>query len=255
MTQPAVLILTPVKNAAPHLIGYFEKLATLTYPAALLSLGLLESDSDDGTFEAVQEHLQGEADRYRRVGAWQKPFGLRTPAALHRWEPGLQVVRRKVLARSRNQLLSRALRDEDWVLWLDVDVIDYPVDLIERLLATGRDIVHPHCVIAPGGRTFDHNAWCDGGRVFMESMRGGADLVRLDSVGGTVLLVRADLHRDGLVFPPFPYGRAHPGVRRPSPWGAAFEGEIETEGFAMMATDMGYQCWGMPNLEVLHANR
>jgi hypothetical protein len=29
--------------------------------------------------------------------------------------------------------------------------------------------------------------------------------VRLDGVGGTVLLVRADVHRDGLLFPPFRY--------------------------------------------------
>ena len=31
------------------------------------------------------------------------------------------------------------------------------------------------------------------------------------------------------------------------------EGELETEGLGIMAIDMGYQCWGMPNLEVLHA--
>ena len=29
-------------------------------------------------------------------------------------------------------------------------------------------------------------------------------------------------------------------------------GEIETEGLGMMAHDMGYECWGMPNLEIRH---
>jgi len=66
-----------------------------------------------------------------------------------------------------------------------------------------------------------------------------------------VLLVRADVHRDGLVFPCFPYGAANPAVRRPGP--LRINGELETEGFGIMAMDMGYQCWGMPNLEVLHA--
>jgi len=68
-----------------------------------------------------------------------------------------------------------------------------------------------------------------------------------------VLLVRADIHRDGLVFPPYPYGREHPNMRRPGPWGPQIMGEIETEGLALMAADMGHQCWGMPNLEVVHA--
>jgi peptide chain release factor subunit 1 len=82
-------------------------------------------------------------------------------------------------------------------------------------------------------------------------LRGGPDLVRLDAVGGTVLLVRADVHRDGLVFPSFPYGAGNPAVRRPGPLG--LHGELETEGLGIMAMDMGYQCWGLPNLEVLHA--
>ncbi len=30
-------------------------------------------------------------------------------------------------------------------------------------------------------------------------------------------------------------------------------GEIETEGLAMMARDMGVQCWGVPDLEIFHA--
>jgi len=158
-----------------------------------------------------------------------------------------------VLAKSRNHLLSRALADEDWVLWLDVDVIAYPRDIVERLLAAGRDIVQPHCV-TEGGRTFDHNAWRDQGRLLMSDLRAEGDLVRLHAVGGTMLLVRADLHRDGLIFPPFLYGRASPFVRQPNPWLPDTVGELETEGLGLMAMDMGHQCWGLPNLEILHRN-
>jgi peptide chain release factor subunit 1 len=87
----------------------------------------------------------------------------------------------------------------------------------------------------------------------MHDMRGGKDLVRLDSVGGTALFIRADVHRDGLIFPCFPYGAENPAIRRPGAFSPAVLGEIETEGLGMMAIDMGLQCWGMPNLEVLHA--
>ena len=34
-----------------------------------------------------------------------------------------EAYRRGVLARSRNFLLAEALRDEGWVLWLDVDIV------------------------------------------------------------------------------------------------------------------------------------
>jgi len=249
--RQTVLILTPAKNATGFLDSYFGGLDKLTYPASAISLGFLESDSDDGTFERIQERLGPLGYRYASVQIWQKNFHFSIPEGFPRWTHAFQIPRRKILAKARNQLLFRALRDQDWVLWLDVDVINYPADLIERLIATGRDIVHPHCVRWYGGPSFDQNAWRDHGRVHMDELRGGPDLVRLDTVGGTVLLVRADVHRDGLIFPCFPYGAANPAVRSPGP--LQLSGELETEGFGIMAMDMGYQCWGMPNLEVLHA--
>jgi peptide chain release factor subunit 1 len=68
-----------------------------------------------------------------------------------------------------------------------------------------------------------------------------------------MLLVRADLHRDGLVFPPFFYGGRSPFVRDPHPLRGKSVGEIETEGLAIMAKDMGMECWGLPDLEIIHA--
>lgn len=52
----------------------------------------------------------------------------------------------------------------------------------------------------------------------------------LDGVGGTALLVKAHVHRDGAMFPPF-----------------AFYHLIETEGFAKMARRLEYQPYGLPN--------
>lgn len=248
--KPSVLILTPVKDAKSHLASYVAGLERLSYPRRLLSLGLLESDSADGTFGLLGELKERLERRFNRVSLDKHDFGFRMPPGVPRWAPAYQLSRRAVLARSRNRLLMQALGDEGWVLWLDVDVIEYPSDLIESLLATGRDILHAHCVLRYGGPTFDRNAWRDKGTIGMSDLRGANGPVRLDSVGGTVLLVCADLHRDGLIFPPFPYGRANPRIRDRHPvWG---KGEIETEGFGMMAHDMGLQCWGLPDYEVLH---
>lgn len=83
-----------------------------------------------------------------------------------------------------------------------------------------------------------------------------------------MLLVRADLHRDGLIFPPFLFGTRSPLIRSSNHLSTnadilrnyslmdimrrRFQGEIETEGLGIMAYEMGYECWGMPNLEILH---
>ncbi len=248
---PTILILTPVKNASKHLPRHRELIERLTVPRERLSLGFLESDSSDGTYEALEASRPALEARCRSVTLVKRDYGFKMPPQVPRWAPAYQLIRRANLARARNQLLFRALRDEDWVLWIDVDVVDYPADLIERLLAFRLDIVHPHCVIEPGGRTFDLNAWTDNGQKTMHDLRGTGAPVRLDAVGGTVLFVRADLHRDGLIFPPYRYGLPSPTARQPHPlWGS---GEIETEGFGLMARDMGLQCWGVPDFEVRHA--
>jgi hypothetical protein len=60
-------------------------------------------------------------------------------------------------------------------------------------------------------------------------------IVELDAVGGTVLMIRAALHRQGLNFPTYPV-----------------EGFIETEGLSMVARKMGIRSWGLPQLIVHH---
>ncbi len=247
-TDGKVLILTPVKDAAHHAETYLRGIRRLTYPHDLVSLGVLESDSRDATYQTFDRLLAEASNEFRRTGLWKKDFGYRMPADVPRYSAPLQVGRRTTLAKSRNHLLFRALEDEDWVLWLDADVIEYPPDILERLLAAGKDIVQPNCVYQYGGHSFDLNAWRDHGSRHMHDLREEGDVVLLDSVGGTMLLVRADVHRDGLVFPCFPYGKGNPKIRRDNYW----LGEIETEGLGIMADDIGVQCWGMPRLEIKH---
>lgn len=149
-------------------------------------------------------------------------------------------------------------------------MVEYPPDILERLLATGKDIVQPHCVKEFGGRSFDLNAWRDKGKYHLHDLRQEGDLVRLHAVGGTMLFVRADIHREGLIFPPFLYGKRNPLIRKHNLFVRRRDllrlgtlrnmlqgkslGEIETEGLGMMAHDMGYECWGMPNVEIRHSD-
>jgi len=248
-TPPRILVLTPVKNASTHLLRHVELLEALDWPRTQLTLGMLEGDSSDGSWDQMQALLPRLEARCAAVKLLHHDYGAVAPQGVPRWDAALQLDRRKILARARNRLLMSALGEEDWVLWIDVDMIDYPPDIIAQLLATGFDVVTPNTVTSPGGNSFDLNSWADAGATHMHDRR-GSGAIRLDAVGGTMLLVRADLHRDGLIFPPFPYGIGSSRIRpHAGPWGI---GEIETEGLGIMASDMGVQCWGLPDLEVFH---
>lgn len=250
-----ILILTPFKNAAIHLQHYARLLERLDYDPSLISIGLLEGDSTDGTFEALQVLKLRWEQRFRRIDLLKHDYGLKNKSA--RWAVGAQRVRRDILARARNRLLSVSLRDADWVLWLDADLVDYPSDLLKKLLGSGKEIVVPRC-IRPDGSDFDLNTFrfapergpkearqymIDGifqppkgaGRIYLGDLA-QETLATIDSVGGTALLIKADLHREGLIFPAYSH-----------------RGYIETEGLAMMARDMGYACWAMPQLQVVHS--
>ena len=252
---PHILVLVPLKDAVNFLPNFWRNLEALTYPHDRISLGFLESDSLDNTYAAVEGYVPRLREEFAKVSLFKRDYAYRS--FLPRWEKNQQFRRRSILAKSRNYLLSRALENEEWVLWIDVDVARWPEDVIERLLAVQKDIVVPHCISLKTGETFDLNTFklkpgsdgfdrssyiSDGilqppkghGRFYLSDLRRN-DCIEVDGVGGTMLLVRADLHREGLIFPPYSY-KFH----------------IETEGFALMAKDMGYQAWGLPNLEIHH---
>jgi glycosyltransferase involved in cell wall biosynthesis len=266
-----ILLLTPVKNCENYLETYFHNLYQLNYPHKKISIGLLESDSIDNSYFLIKEKLPDLQKEFAKVILIKKDFDFIIPIGTPRWSGKYQQKRRTILAKSRNHLLSRALTDEDWVLWLDVDLEEYPPDVIQKLLQTGKEIVQPHCVWECGGKTYDLNAWRDKGKKHLQDLRQDGEMVELHAVGGTMLLVKADIHRDGLIFPPYLYGRKNKRIRNTNFFFATrrekilglprllklilsgkYQGEIETEGLGIMAHDMGYKCWGMPNLEIKH---
>lgn len=257
LSVPKVLILIPVKDACAYLPRLWENLNLLTFPKNRLCLAFLESDSRDNTFGAIDRKLPDLNRSFARARLFKQDFGYFPD--LPRWDGRVQYQRRSILAKSRNMLLAKALANEDWVLWLDADVCRIPPDLIQQLLAPAKQIVVPNCLHAETKETFDLNTFRfkpgmrdaddylrDGiyqppkgeNREYLSDFR--ADFrdrpcIRVDCVGGTALLIRADLHRQGLNFPCYSY-----------------KGYIETEGLAMMARDMGVTCWGLPNLEIFH---
>ena len=74
MRHDHILIRTPAKDAGPVLVGYFSALAKLSYPRELISLGFLESDSRDDTYELLTQQAARLAGLY-----WKRDFGVRIP--------------------------------------------------------------------------------------------------------------------------------------------------------------------------------
>lgn len=252
----SLLVLIPAKNAVRFLPRCIDLLDALDWDPGRMSVAFLESDSTDGTHAWLEARMPQLRQRYARAEVFRKDYGFHLAGP--RWTPAIQRRRREILADSRNELLAAALRDEDHVLWLDADLVDYPPTLASRLVGSGHDIVVPRCEL-PNGQIFDLNTFrFDPDRTIAEDPRWlidgifspppgvgrryldadlGRESVPLDGVGGTALLVRADLHREGLRFPTTPY-----------------RGYLETEGLAMMAADLGIPCRGLPGVRVVHAD-
>ncbi|KFY22876.1 hypothetical protein V493_06265 [Pseudogymnoascus sp. VKM F-4281 (FW-2241)] len=201
------------------------------------------------------------------------PLESQDEAERHKLEN--QKVRRAAMSRARNSLLFTTLGPSiSWVLWLDADIIETPPSLIQDLASHDKPIIVPNCFqrfIDPktkqaDERPYDFNSWQDSdtaqkmaaqmgpddvifeGYAEMPTYRAlmayqykkGEDIrteMALDGVGGTALLVKADVHRDGAMFPPF-----------------AFYHLIETEGFAKMARRLGWFAFGLPNYKIYHYN-
>ncbi len=148
--EERVLIVTPLKDAAPYLSKYFELIAELTYPHHLIDLAFLVSDSKDDTLAVLASELdriQKRPDKipFHNAIVIEKDFGFGLSQSVeerHSFEA--QGPRRKAMGRARNYLLTSALKpDHSWVYWRDVDIVDSPKKILEDFMAHDRDVLVP----------------------------------------------------------------------------------------------------------------
>jgi hypothetical protein len=256
-TGDALVIMVPMRDAAEHIDAFLSAIARLDYPKDRIKLAFCEGDSRDGSWELIKAATEPLRPFYRDIILTQKHVSVAIERS-GRTKRGLQRRRRAALAAVRNHLIDAAIDETDaWALWIDIDVWRFQSDIISRLRASGHRIVVPNCVIVPDGRSLDLNSFVarhgDDYRYY-RAMRDGlhqpghdaperlylsdfphSEVVSLDAVGGTMLLVDAALHRAGLRFPEVPYCNL-----------------VETEGFGSLARDVGVRPVGLPQLEIQH---
>lgn len=185
----------------------------------------------------------------------------------------VQKERRSKMALSRNQLLFSTIGPyTSWVLWMDADIVETPTSLIQDMTFHNKPVVSANVFQRyfnedekkDAIRPYDFNNWAESPLGLQLASKMGEDEIivegyaelatyrplmaysykatgspsetmELDGVGGGCTLVKAEVHRDGAMFPTFPFYHL-----------------IETEGFAKMAKRLGYAVYGLPNYLVYH---
>lgn len=277
--QERILILTPLAKFYPE---YWNNVMSLSYPHGLIDLGFIipHNSLGDQTLKKLDKVIEAvqtgpKEKRFNKITVLrQDTDSLNSQDEKDRHALSAQKKRRSQMALARNSLLFTTLDHQHaWVLWLDGDIVESPNSLIQDLTSHDKPVIVANCYQrfiqddgTPGIRPYDYNSWQESqtaldlasnmadDQIIVEGYREMATYralmsalydssgdphseMTLDGVGGTALMVKSEVHRDGAMFPPFPFYHL-----------------IETEGFAKMASRLGYQSWGLPNYLVYHYN-
>ncbi|OWZ13137.1 hypothetical protein PHMEG_00013599 [Phytophthora megakarya] len=269
----SVLIICVFNDAASwgenrSIFDFFSLIESFDYPKEKISIALLTSSMQE--FDMIKKLFQSYISQYSRLSViFRNDFvqsGLTRGSNRH--EVKLQANRRRMIARYRNYAL--LLTMETWhqhVLWVDADVKVIPPHLLRKMVLSGLDILTPICFSNFRGNwiNYDQNAWV-GQRLVRPTDQNDDDFLPgplnvklldtvddkskpfapLDSVGATMLYVRADIHRQGVLFP------MHYVIG--SEWGREGYDGIETEGLCYTAHFLGFKCWGMVNESIQHTD-
>ncbi|KAI2605182.1 glycosyltransferase family 62 protein [Hypoxylon fragiforme] len=197
-----------------------------------------------------------------------------------RHRPEVQRKRRNLIASARNYLMARSLQDETHVIWVDADIVKLSKGIVQTMIGHGESredvgIITSICKQTLE-RNYDKNAWALNREVPMlmgpvrdedleiaadklvetrtyvdELIKGTSndDIIQLDSVGGTLLYMKASLIRQGINFPTsYVVG---------STWSHEGWVGIETEGLCYLAHHLdGSKCFVLGGSHyVKHADR
>ncbi|QPG73542.1 Mannan polymerase I complex van1 subunit [Brettanomyces nanus] len=213
------------------------------------------------------------AKPFHNIEIFQKDFGQVIGQGFSdRHDVKIQGIRRKLMGRARNWLLSAALKPyHSWVYWRDADIETSPGDILQFMMkfAGDFDVVVPNVwrplpTFLGNEQPYDLNSWIESDAAislahsldeddvivegyaeyptwrahlaYIRDPQGNPDeIVDLDGVGGVSILAKAQVFRNGANFPAF-----------------TFMNHAETEAFGKMVKRMGFRVGGLPHYTIWH---
>ena len=210
---------------------------------------------------------------FRSIQIYQKDFGQVIGQGFSdRHDIKIQGIRRKLMGRARNWLLSTALKPyHSWVYWRDVDIEISPGDILEFMMkfATDFDVIVPNVwrplpTFLGSEQPYDLNSWIESNEglklaksldeddvivegyeeyatwrahlAYIRDVNGDPEeIIDLDGIGGVSILSKASVFRHGSNFPAF-----------------TFMNHAETEAFGKLTKEMGLRVGGLPHYTVWH---
>ena len=208
---------------------FLELLASTQLDLTAVSLAIMTASLDEyeKLKSAIETYPFASVKLYYR---FEEPIPGLTYEVRH--DPRAQLLRRAAIAKARNYLMSRALDDEKHIIWLDGDVVELSTSIVQTMIQHSETNADVGIITARCRQNklenYDQNSWRLNDPRLMDTIwdndREGAtqglvetrlmvpklikntadtDLVPLDSVGGTILYMRAELVRLGASFPHF----------------------------------------------------
>lgn len=210
---------------------------------------------------------------FRSIQIYQKDFGQVIGQGFSdRHDVKIQGIRRKLMGRARNWLLSTALKPyHSWVYWRDVDIEMSPGNILEFMMkfATDFDVIVPNVwrplpIFLGREQPYDLNSWIESYEglklaktldeddvivegyaeystwrahlAYIRDVNGSPEeIIDLDGVGGVSILSKASVFRHGSNFPAF-----------------TFLNHAETEAFGKLTKQMGMRVGGLPHYTIWH---
>ena len=245
MEERKILIGIPVKNTGMYLENLFNQLERLEYDKSLITIVMVEGDSNDNSY-AICQQISQTTGGFRKIVTNKLDLGFHLTHNQDRYLPSNFISRIQNLVITRNYIVENYLADNDYLWWVDSDFEEIPPDTLLKFLSCDKDIVIPIL-------THDRWGYHDCGSVIFD----GEKQTRFQyqkSDTGLVKLDRTDAHCfiKAAVFNKLKYTF----VMEPYVDGCGSRQECWSDGtwLSLEANKLGFEVYGALHIVIKHHN-
>ncbi len=184
-----ILIGIKAKNCAEYLDNLVVQLCNLTYPHNLITIAIVENDSEDDTWEKLKDIHPVLKSNGFKVYLEKIDFNYKLKPE-HRHLPEVQLKRLEIIGEIAQHIIDTYMDGNDYLWWCDGDYVYFPPSMFEHLIGFDVDIVIPVCTL-PDGSPYEIASEKDGLKLFqLQKLYPDTDLIEIDLASGSTLVKR-----------------------------------------------------------------